>query len=354
MDNINAKAVNKMIYFSLLIFSISIIFFVSKYVGVMELLRKILISLVPVFVAIFVSFILEPFIGFFLRNGIRRRYGVLLVYGLIILFLASLLYFIIPSLGEQISVFISSVPDLLDIVASFFDKAGLSINIDEFGRYVKDILINISSKIMSYISSSFSTLFNVILGVSGAIFLSFDFPKFRSSIKKYIPSRIKKPVIYYFQNFLPFVHKYFVGMLIDSLIIFVISIIGFYLIGIDYTLVVALLIAITNLIPIIGPYIGGVPAAIIGFSVSSTLGISAIIVVVIVQIIESNFVQPLILKNVIKLHPLEGILGISLFGALLGVIGMILSPILVVAIKLLFMPYNQSEDNSLIETKNDS
>ena len=65
----------------------------------------------------------------------------------------------------------------------------------------------------------------------------------------------------------------------------------------------------------------------------------------IVQIIESAFLQPLILKNVISLHPLEGILGISVFGSLFGIIGMILSPILVIAVKLLFMPY---EDKALI------
>ena len=129
-------------------------------------------------------------------------------------------------------------------------------------------------------------------------------------------------------------------MLVDSFFIFIISIIGFSLIEIDYVLVVSAIIAITNLIPIVGPYIGGIPAVIIGFSFSSTVGISAIIVVSVVQIIESVFLQPLILKNAISLHPLEGILGISVFGSLFGVIGMILSPILVVAVKLLFMPYD--------------
>ena len=139
------------------------------------------------------------------------------------------------------------------------------------------------------------------------------------------------------------------GMLIDSVLIFIISIIGFSLIGIEYTLVISFFIAITNLIPIIGPYIGGVPAAIIGFSISPSLGISAIIVVVFVQFIESNFLQPLILKNVISLHPLEGILGISLFGTLLGVFGMILSPILIVAIKLLFLPYGEKQEQEMLE-----
>ena len=104
-----------------------------------------------------------------------------------------------------------------------------------------------------------------------------------------------------------------------------------------YDFSIAVFISFTNLIPIIGPYIGGIPAVIIGFSMSNELGISALIVVVIVQLIESVFLQPIILKNVISLHPLEGVLGISLFGSLFGVVGMILSPILILAFKLRFL-----------------
>jgi predicted PurR-regulated permease PerM len=268
---------------------------------------------------------------------------------MMIIALALLLYFSIPSLVEQISIFIGNVPSLLNTVSNFINKLGLNLNESKFVNSINDIFIDASKSIMRYLSSSFSVLFDIALGLSGAIFLSFDFPKFRNAVKEYIPKRVKAPVIFYFQKFLPFVHKYFRGMLIDSVLIFIISIIGFSIIGVDYTLVISLIIAITNLIPIIGPYIGGIPAAIIGFSASATSGISAIVVVVIVQLVESNIMQPLILKNVIKLHPLEGILGISFFGTLFGVAGMILSPILVVAVKLLFIPYNENENTYLTE-----
>lgn len=346
MENVSTKTINKVLCFSLIVFSLSIIFIVSKYIGIVSLINKIIQSLVPVFIAIFSSFLLEPLIGFFLKKGIKRKYSVLLVYSLLIVFIIMLLYFSVPAFIDQINVFISNIPDLLNIATNFINKLGISVETSKFSG-INDILINISKKLIGYISSSFSLLFNIILGISGAIFLSFDFPSFRNGVKKYIPSRIKNPVVYYFQNFLPFVHKYFVAMLIDSLLIFIISVIGFSIIGIDYALVISLFISITNLIPVIGPYIGGIPAAIVGFSVSSTLGISSIIVVFMVQIIESNIIQPLILKNAIKLHPLEGIFGISLFGALFGVIGMILSPVLVVAIKLLFLPYKE-KNNEII------
>jgi predicted PurR-regulated permease PerM len=146
-------------------------------------------------------------------------------------------------------------------------------------------------------------------------------------------------VIFYFKNFLPFIHKYFFGMLIDSAFILIFSLVLFAIFKVPYSLILAIIISITNLIPIIGPYIGGVPAVVVGFSNSFNLGIVAFVLVVVIQFIESNFIQPIIMKNKIKLHPVEGILGISLFGTLFGVSGMILSPILIVGFKTFFIPY---------------
>lgn len=344
MEYINTKTINRIICFSLLIFSFSLIFIVSKYIGIIGLFSKVLKALLPVFIAIIISFMVEPLVGYLIGKGFKRKYSTLIVYAFLVLFLGVILYFLIPSFVEQIGVFVSGIPGLLSIVIEFLTRLGISINEIKFANFINEGFVDFSKKVIDYLTSSFSILFNVALGVSGAVFLSFDFPKFRDGIKNYIPKRIRKPVIYYLEKFLPFVHKYFMGMLLDAFFVFVICIIGFSIINIDYKLVLSIIIAITNLIPIIGPYIGGIPAIIVGFNISSVLGISSIIIVVLVQIIESGILQPLILKNVIKLHPLEGILGISLFGTLFGVIGMIFSPILVVAIKLLFIPYNEKEN----------
>ncbi len=110
---------------------------------------------------------------------------------------------------------------------------------------------------------------------------------------------------------------------------------AFLLIGLNYPIVIALIITLTNLIPFIGPYIGGIFAALLGFSISNQVGIYSLLIVILIQFIENNFIHPLILKNSIKLHPLEGILGLTLFGTLFGIVGMVISPILMVAIKIL-------------------
>lgn len=344
----NTSTINKLIYLSVLTLIICLIFVVSKYIGLVVFVKKIIKAVIPVFIAIFVSFILEPFIVFFIKRNLKRKYSVLLVYVLLSLMIGLVLFFTIPSFIGQVEVFSLSIPSLIQLLESFIDSFGVNLGYG-ISNSINTFFSSLSSSVFEFLGSFLSVIYDGLLGISGALFLSFDFPKFKEKCKKIIPNKIKDPVVFYFNNFLPFIHKYFLGMFVDTVIIFFISLLGFIIIDIDYILVISFFIAVTNLIPIIGPYIGGIPAILVGFSISSSLGISALVIVIIVQIIESILLQPIILKNTISLHPIEGILGISLFGSFFGVIGMILSPILIVSIKLLFLPYDNKSEVSTIQ-----
>lgn len=339
----NLLIVNKLLYVSLIILIFSLIILIFKNIGVGHLILKILGALMPVFIAVFISFILEPVINFFIIKGLNRKISVLITYFLFVGVVVSLFYFSLPILVKQIKNIVDNLPHFTATITNFIDKIGLKFDSNGFDSF----LVKVSNFVVKSIGSTANILYIIALSLSGALFLSFDFIKFKERVRTKIPKILKKPVIYYFESFLPFVHKYFLGMLIDSIIIFIISLISFTLIGIDYGLVISIFISLTNLIPIIGPYIGGIPALIVGFSTSSMLGVSSLVIVIAVQLIESNFIQPLILKNIIRLHPLEGILGISVFGSLFGVLGMILSPILIVGIKLLFLPYDKQIESNV-------
>lgn len=339
----NVLAINRLMYGGLIALIFSVTILMLKKIGIGDLFLKIISAFIPVFIAVFISFLLEPIISFFIKRGMNRKISVLLTYLLFVAIIALVVYFTLPILVDQIKNLIDNLPSFLNTITSFINKIGINFDGGGFNSFI----INISNAIFKSVGSFANILYIIALALSGALFLSFDFVKFKENVRTKIPKILKKPIIYYFQNFLPFVHKYFLGMLIDSIIIFIISLIGLTIIDLDYALVLSIFIALTNLIPIIGPYIGGIPAVIVGFSASFTIGLSALIVVILTQLIESNFVQPLILKNVISLHPLEGILGISLFGALFGIIGMILSPILIVGIKLLFSPYDKEIEGKI-------
>jgi predicted PurR-regulated permease PerM len=202
---------------------------------------------------------------------------------------------------------------------------------------------------MNYIGEGIGVIFNVGITLSSAFFISLDYPRIKEVIKDLIPDIIKKEVIYFFSRYLPFFSKYMYALFIDSLITFAVSFLLFFIFGVDYSLICAFIVTITNLIPYIGPILGVIPLVIIGYSVSPYFAIVSLVIVLVVQIFESNLIQPLIFKNVIKIHPLEGIIGLLVFSYLFSIIGMIASPLLVVAFKLLFIEKYKPESH--IETK---
>ena len=94
-------------------------------------------------------------------------------------------------------------------------------------------------------------------------------------------------------------------------------------------LLFGLLCGITDLIPYIGPYIGGAAAVLVGFGQSKTIGFLALICAFIIQLIENNILQPIVMSKATKLHPITIMIGLLIFGHFFGIIGLLLStPIL--------------------------
>lgn len=79
-------------------------------------------------------------------------------------------------------------------------------------------------------------------------------------------------------------------------------------------MVFGLICAITNIIPYIGPYIGGVPAVVVGFAISPLVGLLSLIAVVVSQFLESYVLTPVVMSKTMKLHPVTIIIGLLIFG----------------------------------------
>ena len=129
--------------------------------------------------------------------------------------------------------------------------------------------------------------------------------------------------------------KYVNGVLSVSSIIFFGCSIGFAIIGLKAPILFGIFCGITDLIPYIGPYIGGAAAVIVGFSQSPTIGILALIVVIIFQVLESYIIQPIVMSKTMKLHPVTILIGLTVFGSLFGIPGMILATPIISFLKII-------------------
>ena len=124
-------------------------------------------------------------------------------------------------------------------------------------------------------------------------------------------------------------------------LVFVLSSLGFVISGLKAPLLFGLFCGLTDVIPYLGPYIGGAPAVIVGFSQSTITGIITLVAVVIIQFIEGNFLQPLIMSKQLKLHPVTIMLGLLVFGYFFGVIGMVLATPIMATIKVVFTFFDE-------------
>jgi predicted PurR-regulated permease PerM len=121
------------------------------------------------------------------------------------------------------------------------------------------------------------------------------------------------------------------GTFIASLAVGVLSFLVFWLLGTPYPLLLGTLIGITNIVPLVGPWIGGAVAVVVTLVFNPGLALWVALAVLGIQEIESNLIRPFVMSGVARLHPFPTLIALLLFTSMFGVLGAILSlPLLIV------------------------
>ncbi len=130
------------------------------------------------------------------------------------------------------------------------------------------------------------------------------------------------------------------GTLLIALIVAIITTILFAIAGLPSPMLFGLICGVTNIIPYIGPWVGGAIAAIVGFTVSPLVGILAIVIAFVSQQIDGLLLQPLIMGKTMKLHPVTIMIGLLVFGYFFNIIGMIIATPIIACTKVLIIFFN--------------
>jgi predicted PurR-regulated permease PerM len=219
--------------------------------------------------------------------------------------------------------------------------------------------------IPNFLNSFVSGLGSFSIGLFSVLFISFFFLKdsklFEDSVMTFIPDnkelRLKKSIV----TIKDLLSRYFVGLVFQILILFIIYTIVLLIFGIKNAIVIAFLCALLNLIPYIGPLVSAFLMAML--TMSSNLGQSfsevilpktsyVMIGFVIAQLVDNFFSQPIIFSKSVKSHPLEIFLIIIISGILFGVLGMVVAVPTYTALKVILKEF--LSENKLVKqlTKN--
>ncbi len=345
----------KIFYFVILILGIYGCTLVVKEWKVFEYIGIILGILTPLFIGFVVAWLFKPLINYLDGKKVRRGLSIAAIYIALIAFLYLLVATIIPVLYEQVSDLAKSLPTVFTTIKEWIDnffksidgiagldfssaKGDLFIKIEEYAttlaKDLPNILINLGSTIVSGVGT-------FVIGLIVGAFLLLKPSNPTHSLTKLLPKKYQFDVELLLSDINSIFRMFINGTLLLSTLVFVLCTIGFSLAGLKAAALFALFCGITNIIPYAGPYIGGVPAVVVAFSQGTGVGIAVLLVVLIVQAIEGNLLQPIVMSRTMKLSPVTVIVALLVFGYFWGVLGMILSSPIIAAFKALFTFFNE-------------
>lgn len=321
---------------------------VLKELQIFPFVLTILRLLLPLFIGLFIAWLLDPIVSKLKEKGIRRGFGTAICYIVFLGIVFLIVNALIPLLSEQINEFVSNtIPGVYDAcrnwINNIFDKFNGIENFDSNGMKLElfakleSIATNLTSSLpailVTFVTNLFSGVGTFAIGMIIGFYILLDFDKHVKLIYSLVPNHLQKDAYTLVKVVDEPLKRFVIGAIIDCSVVFIISFIGFAIIGLKAPLLFGLFCGITNVIPYAGPYIGGAPAVLVAFSQGTPTGIAVLIFIAVVQALEGNLFQPLIMSKTTKLSPITIILGLLVFGHFFGIIGMVLATPIIGAVK---------------------
>lgn len=354
-------------YFMAIIALVLLVTYLLKEWNLLQFIGDVLIVISPIFIGFLIAWLFEPLVSWLEERKLPRIVGCILVYLLIIGALLLVCYMFIPSLVSQVRDFVVAAPSIFDDLTRFATNVirkldtGNVINIKalkhEVAGTITDVGLKIGSDLPKHIFSIGKSIvsggLNFILGLMIGFYLLYDLNKVNDNIKSMIPYSWHENYKELITRINTSLRSYVQGVLLIMFLVFITQSIGLTLAGLEAPILFALFCAVTDIIPYFGPYIGGIPAVIVGFTISPVTGICVLISILVVQLLENNFYQPLIMGHTMKLHPVTIMVGLLIFQHFFGIIGMVVATPVIACLKVLLTFVNEKLEITSKITKED-
>ena len=340
----------KILYILFIILLLYVLGLILKEWKIVTFLVKLLAIISPLFIGWLIAWLLNPLVKRLQARGMKRITSVIVVYLIVLVIIALISVFTISSMGTQISEIVASVPKIVNDVKEWIDNIFIKLSnlslqnldsvklsfLNRIDSFSTDIQTSLPSTALNIISGLVSGVGTILLSLIIGFYILFDFDKFSNGFIELFPKNIRGEVVRLMGLLNDSLYSFISGTLWLSLLLFVVSVIGFSIIGLNAPVLVAFVCVITNLIPYIGPYLGAAVAAAIGFSQGPLVGILTLIFIFVVQTIEGNVLQPLVMSKKMNLSPITIIISLLVFEYLFGIVGMVVATPVVALLKIIY------------------
>lgn len=307
---------------------------------------------VVVLTALVIASAIEPLVAWLKRRHIGRTLSVIIIYLVLLAVLAGIFYLFVPSLISDFSDLLAKLPTYLDAVSVWnpFKSAGVSVSpvvqnlgltqsfsLSDLISQFNATVLNTSQGFVQAMSNIFGGVLSFILIVVLSFYLTVQEDGVTQFLQIVLPDRYEDYVIDLWRRSRAKIGRWLQGQLLLGVIIGVLVYLGLTILGVRNALLLALLSAVFEIIPVFGPVLSAVPATIIALVDGGVT--KALLVVgfyVIIHQFENHLIYPLVVRKIIGIPPIVVIMAIIVGFELAGVLGILLSvPIAAVIVELM-------------------
>ena len=293
---------------------------------------------------IVIAYILDPMVKFFYARLFKekkstRGFAILLAYAVAILLLMLLAWLVVPQIVNSIGMLFTNFPSYIQGVQEMLlyvqSEYGVDLQqatkmLDDSEAMVKEIYAmatNAMPQIVASIGSVASNFVAIFTSIAASIYMLADknhlLHQLRTLAHAFLPEKVASNTLrichYANVNFTGF----FVGKIIDSAIIGVITFVAMTILRLDFAVLISVFIGITNIIPVFGPFIGAIPSVFILLLIDPLQAVIFCVLILIIQQLDGNFIGPKILGSSIGISALWILFSIVVGGDLFGIVGMV-------------------------------
>ncbi len=310
-------------------------FIIYNFKNITDKLQYMIGVMTPLFIALFIAYLLERPVSYLEKKFKLGRIPALAIIYLIFVGISVLIMaYVLPlvfdasvDLGYALANNATKIPEFFKGLDLGPVEGVINDNLSKITEVLSNFSNILINNITSLLVSVTSTFLNLLLGLIISLYMLMDKEKILGAFKRLneaLFSDTNSDALEAFFQSVNTVFSHFLrGLMVEAIIVATISMIALKLIGVEYTVFLGIVIMILYLIPTVGLVISMAPVVVSVLTYDPPKALWALLVMVIIQQIDGNFIAPRIMGNIVGLDPFWIILSIIVFGALMGLPGII-------------------------------
>jgi predicted PurR-regulated permease PerM len=301
------------------------------------------------FIAIVIGTVIRPAVAWLHQRGLPRIAGVILVYLLLLILLTGFLWLLFPLIVEQSTTIAAAVPgyyqnlrewmvnypnQLIVRLSEFLPATLPSLNPRAAQQTGQDVMAS-AGQALGYITLAAKVVFTAIVILVLAFYWALDGPRTIQSFLLLVPQDLRESISELISAMETKVGYYIAGQGILCLVIGIMALLAYLLMGLPNALVLALMAGVLEAIPMIGPLLGAMPAALVALSIAPDKLVWVIVATVVIQQLENSLLVPRVMSKAVGVNPFVTLLSLFAFSSLFGIAGALMAIPIAAIIQLL-------------------